>query len=108
MPWPCPSGISPGRVLAPGDVEEAFYLMAHAFNLAEEYQMPVVVLSDQHLADSYVTVPPFDLSRIEIRRGRVVSGAKAGPDYLRYRYIKDGISAAPLPRVWGRVGGERR
>ena len=71
--------------------------MAHAFNLAEEYQMPVVVLSDQHLADSYVTVPPFDLSRIEIRRGRVVSGAKAGPDYLRYRYIKDGISQRLYP-----------
>ena len=43
-------GDFPRAVLAPGDVEEAFYLMAHAFNLAEEYQMPVVVLSDQHLA----------------------------------------------------------
>jgi 2-oxoglutarate ferredoxin oxidoreductase subunit alpha len=90
-------GDFPRAVLAPGDVEEAFYLMAHAFNLAEEYQMPVVVLSDQHLADSYVTVPPFDLSRIEIRRGRVVSGAEAESDYLRYRYIKDGISQRLYP-----------
>lgn len=90
-------GDFPRAVLAPGDVEEAFYLMAHAFNLAEEYQMPVVVLSDQHLADSYVTVPPFDLSRIEIKRGRVVSCAEAGPDYLRYRCTDDGISPRLYP-----------
>ena len=90
-------GDFPRAVLAPGDVEEAFYLMGQAFNLAEEYQMPVVVLSDQHLADSYVTVPPFDLSRIEIRRGRVVSGAEAGPDYVRYQFTEDGIPPRLYP-----------
>lgn len=90
-------GDFPRAVLAPGDVEEAFYLMAHAFNLAEEYQMPVVVLSDQHLADSYATVPPFDLSKVEIRRGKVVSGAQAGAGYLRYRYSADGISPRLYP-----------
>lgn len=90
-------GDFPRAVLAPGDVEEAFYLIGQAFNLAEEYQMPVVVLSDQHLADSYVTVPPFDLSRIEIRRGRVVSGAEAGPDYVRYQFTEDGISPRLYP-----------
>ncbi|NLM42387.1 MAG: 2-oxoacid:acceptor oxidoreductase subunit alpha [Firmicutes bacterium] len=90
-------GDFPRAVLAPGDVEEAFYLMAHAFNLAEEYQMPVVVLSDQHLADSYTTVPPFDLSRVEIKRGKVVSGEEAGPDYLRYRFTADGISPRLYP-----------
>ncbi len=90
-------GDFPRAVLAPGDVEEAFYLMSEAFNLAEEYQMPVVVLSDQHLADSYTTVPPFDLSKIEIKRGKVVDGAQAGPDYLRYKLTEDGISPRAYP-----------
>lgn len=90
-------GDFPRAVLSPGDPAEAFYLMGQAFNLAEEYQMPVVVLSDQHLADSYTTVPPFDLSRVEIKRGRVVSGADAGHDYLRYRYTEDGISPRLYP-----------
>ena len=90
-------GDFPRAVLSPGDPAEAFYLMGQAFNLAEEYQMPVVVLSDQHLAGSYTTVPPFDLSRVEIKRGRVVSGADAGHDYLRYRYTEDGISPRLYP-----------
>lgn len=90
-------GDFPRAVLAPGDAEEAFYLMGHAFNLAEEYQMPVVVLSDQHMADSHVTVPPFDLSRIEINRGKVAAGAEAGADYLRYKFTDDGISPRLYP-----------
>ena len=92
-------GDFPRAVLSPGDVEEAFFLMGQALNLAEEYQMPVVVLSDQHLADSYTTVPvpPFDLSKVEIKRGRVVSGAEASEDYLRYAYSKDGISPRLYP-----------
>ena len=90
-------GDFPRAVFAPGDPEEAFYLMGEAFNVAEEYQMPVVVLSDQHLADSYTTVPLFDLSKVEIKRGKVVSGVEAGSDYLRYQYTEDGISPRLYP-----------
>lgn len=90
-------GDFPRAVLAPGDVEEAFYLMSDAFNLADEYQMPVVVLSDQHLADSYTTVSPFDLGKVEIKRGKVASGQQAGPDYLRYKFTEDGISPRLYP-----------
>lgn len=90
-------GDFPRAVLSPGDVEEAFYLMGEAFNLADEYQMPVVVLSDQHLADSFTTVPPFDPERIKINRGKIVSGADAGADYLRYKLTEDGISPRLYP-----------
>lgn len=90
-------GDFPRAVLAPGDVEEAFYLMGEAFNLAEEYQMPVVVLSDQHLADSYATATPFDLEKVEIRRGKVVCGPEAGLDYRRYEFTEDGISPRLYP-----------
>ena len=71
--------------------------MGQAFNLAEQYQMPVIVLSDQHLADSYLTVKPFDLERVDINRGCVVSGSEAGDDYLRYRFTEDGISPRLYP-----------
>lgn len=90
-------GDFPRAVLSPGDAEEAFYLMGEAFNLAEEYQMPVVVLSDQHLADSFTTVPPFDLAKVEINRGKVVSGKEAGEGYLRYKFTEDGISPRLYP-----------
>lgn len=87
----------PKAVLAPGDVEEAFYIMGDAFNLAEKYQMPVVVLSDQHLADSYQTVPPFDLDKVTIDRGDVVWGDQAPADYQRYSYTESGISPRLYP-----------
>lgn len=91
------SGDFPRAILAPGDAEEAFDLMGHAFNLAEEYQMPVIVLSDQHLADSHVTIPPLDVKRIERRRGVVAAGSEAGKDYRRYRLTESGISPRLYP-----------
>ncbi len=91
------SGDFPKAILSPGDPEEAFYLMGQAFNLAEEYQMPVIVMSDQHLADSHMIVDVLDLSRIEHRRGLVVFGEDAGPDYKRYRLTEYGISPRLYP-----------
>src|SRR5690554_1862626 len=91
------SGDFPRAVLAPGDAQEAFYLMGHAFNLAEKYQMPVIVLSDQHLADSHVTLPPLDLGEIEHQRGDVVSGKEASEDYQRHKFTASGISPRLYP-----------
>ena len=62
-------GEFPRAILAPGDVEQAFYLIGKAFNLAERYQTPVIVLGDQFLLDSYFTVDELDLSKINIDRG---------------------------------------
>ena len=86
-------GDFPRAVLAPGSVEEAFYLMPHAFNLAEKYQTPVIVLTDQYLADCFVTVEPLDTGNIAIDRGKE---GKPTADYRRYKITEDGIS--PLVR----------
>lgn len=91
------SGDFPRALLAPGDVEEAFYIMGKAFNLAERYQMPVIVLSDQHLADSYQTVVPFDLDAITIDRGDVIGPEQVGADYKRYQYTESGVSPRAYP-----------
>ena len=47
--------------------------MGKAFNMADRYQTPVIILGDQHLNDSYFTVDQIDLKRIEIDRGKIVA-----------------------------------
>jgi len=86
-------GDFPRAVLAPGDVEDCFYIMGHAFNMAEEYQIPVTVLTDQYLGDSFQTIPSLDISNIQITRGAV---AQPNPNYKRYALTESGIS----PRVY--------
>ena len=67
-------GEIPKIVMAPSTVEEAFYDTAEAFNLAEEYQCPVIILSDLQLSLGKQTVDPLDYSKVEIRRGKLVQG----------------------------------
>ncbi len=55
-------------IFTPGSAQEAFYLTQKAFNLADKYQVPVLILSDQYLADSYRNIEPFDLSALKIDR----------------------------------------
>ncbi len=94
-------GEFPRAVLAPGTVRDAFWLTVKAFNLAEEYQVPVVILSDQHLASSYATVEPFDLSRVEVRRGRLLSAEELAAlgeyKYRRHEITPSGVSPRALP-----------
>lgn len=92
-------GEFPRIVYAPGTIEEAFWLTAKAFNMAEKYQSPAVVMIDHYLADAYSSVNRFDLSKISIDRGLLLSTAemkKAHP-YQRHKYTKTGISPRGLP-----------
>jgi len=66
-------GEFPHIVIAPGDVVEAFYDSFEAFNWADRYQMPVIVLVDKYLASSYVTVPRFNTRNLVIDRGGPLS-----------------------------------
>jgi 2-oxoglutarate ferredoxin oxidoreductase subunit alpha len=96
-------GEFPRMVIALRDAEDAFYQTARAFNIAEKYQIPVLLLSDQHLADSVTTVKPFDFTKIKIER--YISGEEAVTDeeYKRYKFTEDGISPRILP---GKVPGQ--
>ncbi|MCP8304237.1 MAG: 2-oxoacid:acceptor oxidoreductase subunit alpha [archaeon] len=86
-------------ILAPRDAEDAFYLMNKAFNIAERYQIPVVVLTDEYLADSYWTVDRFDFSKIVIDRGELLSEEEASKikDYVRHKFTESGVSPRALP-----------
>lgn len=88
-------GEFPLAVLAPTTVEDAFWLTIKAFNLAEKFQIPVIILTDQHLASSYRTVKKFDLSKVKIDRGIFASDDHA--EYRRYQVTKSGISARAFP-----------
>jgi len=89
-------GDAPRVVLALRSVEDAFYQMIRAFNMAETYQMPAIVLSDQSLSHRTETVPYPDPSRIEaVSRRRPTVRQKE--DYRRYELTEDGISAFAVP-----------
>jgi 2-oxoglutarate ferredoxin oxidoreductase subunit alpha len=86
-------------VFAPGTAEQAFYLMSKAFDMAEKYQTPVIVMGDQHLNDSYFTIDGLDLDQVDINRGTLLSHKRiASPkDYRRYALDESGISPRILP-----------
>jgi 2-oxoglutarate/2-oxoacid ferredoxin oxidoreductase subunit alpha len=94
-------GEIPKIVMAPSTVQEAFYDMVEAFNLAEEYQCPVIVLSDLQLSLGKQTVEPLEYDKIEIRRGKLVTGELPPLDnkeyFKRYEVTEDGISPRVLP-----------
>jgi len=91
-------GDFPRAVLAPASIEDAFWLTVKAFNWAERYQLPVIILTDQHLASSYATIDPPDLSQVTIDRGMLFSEKEANAsEYMRHRLTKSGISPRALP-----------
>ena len=86
-------GEFPRIVLAPGNIEEAFYLTQKAFELTDKYQIPVFILSDQYLNDSYYNVPAFDISSLNQNR----SFAPSEKGYKRYAITANGISPRCIP-----------
>ncbi|MHC4646938.1 MAG: 2-oxoacid:acceptor oxidoreductase subunit alpha, partial [Planctomycetota bacterium] len=86
-------GEFPRIILAPGKIEDAFYLTQKAFNLADKYQVPVFVLTDQYFIDSYYNIPSLDLSRTRVENHIV----KTQQDYKRYELRENGISPRGIP-----------
>ena len=76
-------GEFPRAILAPGTVQEAFTLAHRAFDLAERWQSPVFVLSDQFMADSFRAVEPFDARKLPEPAKPLASWEGEGP-YERY------------------------
>ncbi|HOS88771.1 MAG TPA: 2-oxoacid:acceptor oxidoreductase subunit alpha [bacterium] len=87
----------PRIVLAPGDVAETYELTIEAFNLADKYQTPVVVLLDKNICENDKTLLFPDTAKVKIDRGKFVK--KKIDDYLRYKYEDDGVSVRSIPGV---------
>jgi len=94
-------GEIPKVVIAPSTMDEAFFDTIQAFNIAEELQLPVILMTDLQLSLGKQTVEPFDYKKIEIRRGKIVTDdieASADKSYFkRYEDTEDGISPRVLP-----------
>ncbi|MBB6444196.1 2-oxoacid:acceptor oxidoreductase subunit alpha [Bacillus benzoevorans] len=92
-------GEIPKIVMAPSTVQEAFYDAAEAFNLAEEYQCPVIILTDLQLSLGKQTVDPLDYSKVEIRRGKLVQEElpETNGYFKRYEVTEDGVSPRVIP-----------
>jgi 2-oxoglutarate ferredoxin oxidoreductase subunit alpha len=119
-------GDFPHIVTAPGDLRESYQDIFSAFNWAERYQMPIIVLSDKKLASVYTTIDKLELKYDTIDRGERFTGSEwtavdaKGPndtanghngnakqadgnvkEYLRYALTKDGISPRSRPGIPG-------
>lgn len=91
-------GEFPRVILAPGTPEQAFYLTNKAFDLAEKYQIPVFVLTDQYLADSQWTCDGLDMGKIIYTDYRIRGEAfSALPEYNRYSFTESGVSPMAVP-----------
>lgn len=89
-------GEFPRAIFAPGSVEECFHLIRKAFELAETFQTPIFLLTDQFLADSYRAVEPFEVKALSsVRPGTDWSGPIGS--YLRYALTENGLSPRLLP-----------
>jgi 2-oxoglutarate ferredoxin oxidoreductase subunit alpha len=92
-------GEFPKIIIAPTSVESCFYDTQRALNLAELFQLPVIILSDQFLADSTMTVDDFDFSRIPIER-YFASNDLLRQVYKRYEITEDGVSPRIIPGLF--------
>jgi 2-oxoglutarate ferredoxin oxidoreductase subunit alpha len=77
-------------VIAVGSVEECFYGAIKAFNWAERYQGPVILMTEMALAERVQNIRRPDLSRISVESRRVYQGSNG---YLRYQ----GFELSPMP-----------
>ena len=101
-------GDIPKIVVAPMDAEDAFYLTMEAFNLAEIYQCPVIILSDLQLSLGKQTVEQLDYNAIDIQRGELIQSdierEEGDKSYFRrYALTESGVSPRPLPGLKGGI-----
>ncbi len=89
-------GEAPRIVIAPYNVEDCFYSTVTAFNLAEKYQIPVLLLSDQSLSNRTESIPKPDLSRVRVVE-RVKWAGNGGERYKRYQLTESGVSPMAHP-----------
>ncbi|MFN8526264.1 MAG: 2-oxoacid:acceptor oxidoreductase subunit alpha [Chloroflexota bacterium] len=95
-------------VLAPVSVSDCFTQAINAFNLAEEFQMPVLLLTDTILGVRSESIPAPDLSRIQIvdrltHRPTGQNGPGIESGFKRYRVTESGVSPTSIP---GTEGGQ--
>jgi 2-oxoglutarate/2-oxoacid ferredoxin oxidoreductase subunit alpha len=93
-------GDFPRIVIAPASVEDCLSRTVHAFNLAEKYQMPVILLSDQSLSHRTQTIEMPDPLHMKVVGRLQPSDGRDGEGYARYALTDTGVSPAGIPGVF--------
>ena len=86
-------GYFPRAVFAPGTVADGYRITAHAFQTADAFQVPVMVLTDQYYMDSHYTLMELDTEEVPYESHVVASDG----EYRRYRFTEEGISPRSVP-----------
>lgn len=97
-------GEFPKMVIALRNPEDAFYQTARAFNIAEKYQIPVILMTEEYLTDYMITSEPFDFTKVTIDRHLADPLLLSEGRYKRYKYTDSGVSPRLIP---GRCGDKK-
>lgn len=96
-------GDYPKIVIAPATVEDAFYAAAESFNLADKFQLPVIIISDLYLSEHMETVSNIDF-KVPIDRGIIATNnGRNGHQFRRYAFTESGISPRSFPGMDGLI-----
>lgn len=97
-------GDFPRIVFAPSTPAECFTLIQEAFNLADQYQTPAVIMTDKYLAEGLQSIPLSTLRRLPIRRGKIARPSRETKQFPRYRTNStDGVAPRTLPGTPGGI-----
>lgn len=89
-------------VFTPGDVREHFIFAKLAVELAEKYQLPVLIMSDKYILESLQSMPKMVMDLQNSRLSMMNDGQLGDNDliegeYLRYKITDNGISPRSIP-----------
>jgi 2-oxoglutarate ferredoxin oxidoreductase subunit alpha len=87
------AGWFPRIMFSPGTIEDAFKLTQRAFNLTQKYHVPVFILTDQYLVDSYYNIDSLEYKSLKIEKHII----KTDKNYERYQFTESGISPRGVP-----------
>jgi len=87
------AGFFPRVIFSPGTIEDAFALTQKAFNITQQYHVPVFILTDQYLVDSYYNIKKLNHENMSIEKHII----KTDETYERYRFTENGISPRGIP-----------
>ena len=89
-------GEFPRAILAPSQPSEAYASAVKAFQLAEEFQTPILLASDFHLSESLATVERSEVD-LNVDIPSLYTVTAEGEPYRRYRYTDSGVSPRAIP-----------
>lgn len=94
-------GEFPRAIFSPGSIEQCFELTQKALQVADRYQGPVFIMTDQYLADSYRAIVPFALDGITPVQPWAIEGLNFTIPYRRFAMTDSGVSPRLLPGLTG-------